>query len=199
SSIPSKGHGDSGHNIPKAAPKRSSNPLSGIGLAPPPFQEADAIAPLPMRKPSVWRKLMRLISGKAAPDVIHLSVLGPPAVVPGQTVTVMVNLHTPEVTDSVRTLSRAIQSDAELLGTGCVGAMVVRDTELAVHLTVTSAGVSKSLLTFIWRGSPRRLLFELHVPWEASSGPALGVVTVGYKNICVAKTEISLNILPRKG
>jgi len=152
-----------------------------------------------VRKPSLLQKLSRLLFGKALPDVIHLSVLGPPEVVPGQTVTVMVNVHTPETTSSVRTLSRAIQSDAELLGTGVVAVRVARDTEIAVHLTVTSAGVSKSLLTFIWRGQPRRLLFELHFPWEASSGPALGVVSVGYKNICVAKTEISMIVLPRKG
>ncbi len=197
SSFPSKGRGDSSLDL-KAIPKRPSDPPSGIGLSSSPFQDVDPVEQ-PSAKRSLLGKLKRLLFWGKPQDEIQVSVFGPPSVVPGQTVRMMVNLHRPEMADNVRTLARAIQNDAELLGTGNVAVDVTRDTEVAVHLTVTGAGVSKSLMTFIWRGQPRRLLFELHVPWEASAGPAVGIVSVGYNNIRVAKTEISLTVLPRKG
>lgn len=182
----------------KVPTKPSFDPPSGIGLKVPPFREPEP-ANRSLTKQSLWARL-KSVFGLAKPaDHLQVSVFGPPIVVPGQTVRVMVNLHRPEMAESVRTLARAIQNDAELLGTADVAAEVSRDTEVAVHLSVSSAGVSKSMLTFIWRGQPRRLLFELHVPWEASSGAAVGIVSVGYNTILVAKSEISLTVLPRKG
>ncbi|MBA4191001.1 MAG: hypothetical protein C0467_23700 [Planctomycetaceae bacterium] len=190
--------GDSAADLAKLLSQPSSKPLSGIGLTTSPFidpgEKGESLA-----NRSLWRKLKRLFALEKPSDEVQVSVFGPPVVSPGQTVRVMVNLHRPESADSVRTLARAIQNDAELLGTGHVLGDIFRDTEVGVHLTVTGAGVSKSLLTFIWRGQPRRLLFELHVPWEASAGPAVGVATVGYNNILVAKVEVNVDVLPRKG
>src|SRR5205807_6201482 len=124
-----------------------------------------------------------LLFWQAARDTVQVSVFGPPAVAPGQTVPVAVVVHDPGSARSVRTLARAFQLDAELLGTGTLTAEVARGDELAVHLSVTNAGAAKSLLRFDWHGQPHRLAFDLHVPWESPGGPAPGLVSVGRADV----------------
>jgi hypothetical protein len=98
----------------------------------------------------------------------------------------------------VRTLARAFQHDAEPLGTGHLVREVPRGSELAVHLSVASAGVGRALVRFVWRGQPHKLGFDLHVPWESGDGPTPGLVSVGHADVRVGKIAFTLNVLPRK-
>lgn len=171
-------------------------------------EQAEAEGPLaveiepdefPVTESALWKKLKRnLLFWQATRDVVQVSVFGPPAITPGQSAKLSVYLHTPEVTESVHTLSRAFHHDSELIGTGRVAREVARHTQLAVHLSVVNAGVSKSLLTFDWHGQPHRLVFDLHVPWESPGGPARGLVSVGRDEVRIGKIEFRLMLLPRK-
>lgn len=146
----------------------------------------------------LWKKVKRnLMFWQDATDVIQVSVFGPTAT-PGQTVKLLVFLHTPDATANARTLARAFLHDAELIGTGYLTREVARASELAVHLSVANAGVAKALHKFAWRGQPHRLGFDLHVPWESPEGTSPGLVSVGLDNVRVGKIEFRLNVLPRK-
>lgn len=148
----------------------------------------------------LWKRLRRkVLFWKAPTDPVQVSVFGPVALAPGESARVCVVLHAPDAAESVRTLTRAFERDAELLGTAAVVREVARASDLAVHLTVTNAGVDRSLVTVPWRGQPNRLTFDLHVPWESPSGPAPGLVSVGQDDVRVGKVEFHLQILPRKG
>lgn len=148
----------------------------------------------------LWRKVKRsLLFWQTPQDVLRVSVFGPLSVTPGLAAKLSVFLHTPDTANSVRTLSRAFHHDAELIGTGSVTQEVTRDTELGVHLSVANAGISKSLLTMVWRGQPHRLVFDLHVPWESPGGAAPGLVSIGRNNVRIGKVEFWLTLLPRKG
>jgi hypothetical protein len=147
----------------------------------------------------MWKSLKRMMFWAAPTDVVQVSVFGPPAVSPGQTARVTVYLHTPDAVNSVRTLSRAFQHDAELIGRGYVARQVSRQTQLGVHLFTSNAAAAKSLHTFSWRGTPHRISFDVHVPWESPSGPAPGLVSVGRDDIRIGKIAFNLHILPRKG
>ena len=74
-----------------------------------------------------------------------------------------------------------------------------RAAEIGVHLFTSNAAAAKSLITFTWRGTPHRLSFDVHVPWESPSGPAPGLVSVGRANVRIGKIGFTLQILPRKG
>jgi hypothetical protein len=132
-------------------------------------------------------------------DPVQVSVFGPPALTPGQTARLAVVLHVPEAAESVRTLARAFHQGAELIGTGHLSREVIPDTDLAVHLSATNAGVAQSLVTFRWRGQPVRLSYDLHAPWESPPGPAPGLISVGRDNIRIGRIEFHLRILPRTG
>jgi hypothetical protein len=148
----------------------------------------------------LWKKVKRsLLFWQSPQDTLQVSVFGPKSVAPGQPAKLTVFLHTPETSDSVRTLSRAFHHDSELIGSGFLAQDVARDSELGVHLSVANAGVSKSLLTLTWRGQPHRLVVDLHVPWESPGGPAPGLVSIGRNNIRIGKVEFWLTLLPRKG
>lgn len=168
-----------------------------------PADPADALVPNPDAKPSLarpvgWRQVMRnLLFWQAPTDRVQVSVFGPPGVVPGKSARVVVFLHTPEAADSVRTLSRALEHGAELLGIGHLAQEVPRGSDVAVHLAITNAGVSRSLVSACWRGPPSRLGFDLHVPWESPGGPAPGLVSVGRENVRIGKITFELRILPR--
>jgi hypothetical protein len=146
----------------------------------------------------LWKKMKRnLLFWQAATDAVQVSVYGPPAT-PGRAIKLLVFLHTPAATESVRTLSRAFLEGAELIGTGFVAREVARGSELAVHLSVANAGVARALLKCPWRGQPQRLSFDLHVPWESPEGVSPGLVSVGRDNVRIGKVEFGLNVLPRK-
>jgi hypothetical protein len=165
----------------------------------PPGAEPPANDP-PQAQSALWRRLRRnLFFWKAPTDVVVASVFGPVSMTPGASARVCVVLHTPEAAESVRTLVRAFEREAELLGSAGLVREVARKSELAVHLSVTNAGVDRSLITFCWRGQPQRANFDLHVPWESPGGPAPGLVSVGRNNVRIGKVQFHLRILPRKG
>ena len=191
------------------AAKKSLDPRLS---APTPVQwhpaETDAAAASEPESPSddaapsqsvLWKALKRnLLFWQTSTDQVQVSVFGPRAVTPGQKVNLTIFLHTSEAAATVRTLSRAFQHDAELLGIGGLTREITRATELAVHLSVANAGVAQTLVAFVWRGQPHQLNFELHVPWESPGGTSPGLVSVGLKNVRVGKIEFRLNVLPRK-
>jgi hypothetical protein len=155
---------------------------------------------LPPPPSALWKKVRRnLLFWQAPRDTVQASVFGPVALTPGATGRICVVLHLPEQADSVRTLVRAFEHESELLGTGVLVREVARGSSLAVHLSVTNAGVDKSLVTFAWRGQSHRANFDLIVPWESPCGPAPGLVSVGRDNVRIGKAEFHLRILPRKG
>jgi hypothetical protein len=162
------------------------------------YEDLTTGEPLPP-KSALWKKLRRnFLFWKELTDPAQVSVFGPPAVTPGQTVRLVVFVHPPESADGVRTLARAFQRDVEPLGTSHLVREVPREAELAVHLAVANAGVAKSLVTFPWRAQPYRLGFELHVPWESPAGLAPGLISVGRNNIRIGKASFRLHVLPRK-
>jgi serine/threonine protein kinase len=147
----------------------------------------------------LWKKVKRnFLFWQATTDVVQVSVFGPSALAPGQSAALAVYLHTPDAGANVRTLARAFQHDAELVGTGYLTREVARTTELAVHVSVANAGLAKTLLACEWRGQPRRLAFELHVPWESPVGASPGLVSVGQQDLRIGKIEFHFNVLPRK-
>jgi serine/threonine-protein kinase len=179
---------------------RDADASSSLESMTPPPLETPELDDRPVTESALWKKLKRnLLFWQAPTDVVQVSVFGSLAIAPGQPTRVTVFLHCPDATDSVRTLSRAFHHDSELIGSGFVAHEVARDTELAVHISVMNAGVTKSLMKFIWRGQPQRLVFDLHVPWEAPSGQSPGLISVGRDDVRIGKTEFRLNLLPRKG
>src|SRR5262249_3200095 len=134
----------------------------------------------PPPAPVFWKTVKRnLLFWAPATDPVRVSVFGPAAAVPGQSVMLDVYLHAPSAESNVRTLARAFQYGAQLAGTGYLTREVLRASELAVHLSVANAGVVTSLMTCRWRGQPRHLRFEIHVPWESPEGASPGLVSVG--------------------
>ncbi|MDY3557047.1 hypothetical protein R5W24_006231 [Gemmata sp. JC717] len=159
-------------------------------------------APPPGEPPAssaMWKTLRRnVLFWKAPRDAVQVTVFGPSAAPPGQTVRLTIFLHPPDAVASVRTLSRAFQGDAEQVGTGYLAREVARGAELAVHVSVANAGVGKALMKCQWRGQPHRLSLDLHVPWESAEGWTPGLVSVGLDDVRVGKVEFWLNVLPRK-
>ena len=142
-----------------------SDQLSGMRVKP------EAAAPAPPANSVVWKKVRRnRLFWQAPRDAVQVSVFGPSAATPGQTVRLTIFLHTPDAAANVRTLSRAFQHDAELIGTGYLAREVPRGAEPAVHVSVANAGIAKTLVKFVWRGQPHKLGFDLHVPWESAEG-----------------------------
>ena len=164
------------------------------GALPPPADE-----PRPPKNSFLLKKVRRnLLFWQAMRDPVQLSVFGPAAAAPGQTVRLTVYLHAPGAAANVRTLARAFHHDAELIGTGFLAREVPRGAEPAVHVSAANAGVGKALLKCVWRGQPHRLGFDLHVPWESAGGWSPGVVSVGLSDVRVGRVEFWLNVLPRK-
>lgn len=164
-------------------------------------EDAAEVAPVAPAKPSgsVWGKLKRgLAFWKAPTEELQVSVFGPAGATPGQTVSLTVFVHVPSTADNVRVLARAFQHDADLIGTGFLTREVARAAPLAVHMSVANAGVGRAQHEFEWHGQPKRLVYELHVPWESPEGPAPGLVSVGTGDVRIGKIEFRLQIRARK-
>ena len=180
------------HTEPPPDPSTGSRP--GLPIDPEPSE------PPPLTDSVLWKKLKQnLMFWRPPTDVVQVSVFGPQSLTPGQPAKLSVYMHTPGTAESVHTLCRAFHHDAILIGTGYVTREVAREENVSVHLTVSNAGVTKSMLTFMWRGQPHRVVFDLHVPWESPGGPAPGVVSIGIDNVRIGKVDFRLHLLPRKG
>ena len=153
----------------------------------------------PKASGSVWAKLKRgLAFWKVRTEQLQVSVFGPAAATPGQPVKLTVFVHVPSTADNVRVLARAFQHDADLIGTGFLAREVAHAVKLAVHLSVANAGVAQAQLEFDWNGQPKRLVYELHVPWESPEGPSPGLISVGAGDVRIGKIEFRLPIRARK-
>jgi serine/threonine kinase PknH len=153
----------------------------------------------PVTNSVLWKKVKRnLFFWQTPTEVVQVSVFGPAAVSPGQSAKVWVYFHAPAATESIHIQSGAFQHNAKLIGSGYMAREVAYKTELGVHLSMANAGVSRSLLTFVWRGQPRALVFDLHVPWESPGGPAPGLVSIGRDKVRIGTIAFHLMLLPRK-
>jgi hypothetical protein len=149
--------------------------------------------------PTLWRKVHRsILFWRSVRDVVQVSLFAPSAVTPGQSTHLVVYLHPPEATASIRTLCRAFHHEAELIAWSYLGVEVARQSTVAVHLSLMYAGVARSLVNVVWRGHPLRLVFDVHVPWESPAGPADGVVTAEQNHCGIGTVNFQLIILPRK-
>src|SRR5262245_37576178 len=154
---------------------------------------------LPPTNWTLWKRVKRhLFFWQAARDCVQVSIFAPAAVTPGSSVKLTAYLHLQEAAESVRTLSRAIQHDAELIGSGFVSSEVARGTELAVHLAVANVAIIGPVIPFVWQAQPHRVAFDLHVPWESPEGPSPAVLSIAADKVRIGRIVFSLHVLPRK-
>lgn len=146
----------------------------------------------------LWKKMKRkVLFWQTAGDTVQASVFGPHELIHSQTPKITVFLHSPAAADSVGTLARAFHHGAALLGTCRLAHEVVRGSRLDVHAAVEHAAVTNAILSCTWQGQPRRLTFELVVPWEAPLGEALGVISIGRDDVRIGKVEFPMAILDK--
>jgi serine/threonine protein kinase len=146
--------------------------------------------------PVLWKRMkQKVLFWQEKGDTVQISVFGPPAVARSQTPKLTVFLHSPAATVSVATLARAFHHDAVLLGSSSAAQAVTRGWRVAVHLAAAHLAVANPLRTCNWQGQPHRLDFELVVPWEAPTGPAHGVASIGRDDVRIGKVEFVIPIL----
>ena len=146
----------------------------------------------------LWKKMKRkMLFWQTAGDTVQVSVFGPHELIHSQTPKLTVFLHSPLAAESVATLARAFHHGAVLLGTCRLASEVMRGSRLDVHAAIENAVVTNPLASFTWQGQPRRLAFELVVPWEAPVGSALSVVSIGRDDVRIGKVEFPVPILDK--
>lgn len=155
------------------------------------------VVPPPPRHNPLGSAARSLAFWRPPADDVQLSVFGPPEIAPGQRVKFIIYAHLPGVSDNVITLCRAMNKGTELLGAGHAERPVSRGATLALHLTLTSAGVAKSHVKFPWAGQPQPKTFDVFVPWESPPGLAGGTLTVALDDATVATVPIHFVVLPR--
>ncbi len=178
-------------------------PVSVGGAAPPP--NAPVVRPPvglpdpPLFARSPVRAARSLMFWKKPPDAVLLSVFGPPEVAPGQRFQVLVYASLADAFVGVSTLCRAVHAGTDLLGVGYIDRPVPPGTAVGLHLALTSAGVSRSLLEFTWTGQTQPKSFELVVPWESPPGLTAGALSAGIAGQRAGTVPLHLVIRPRSG
>ena len=175
-------------------------PVHVAGAAPPP--DTPVVRPpvvVPDPPPFVRAPARGLLFWKKRPDAVLLSVFGPPEVAPGQRFQVQVYASRAESFVGVSTLCRAMHAGTDLLGVGYVDRPVPPGTAVGLHLAVTNAGVSRSLLEFTWTGQTQPKAFELVVPWESPPGLTAGELSAGIAGQRAGTVPLQFVIRPRSG
>ncbi len=179
-------------DLPRPVGWDTTGPKSdGDGMTRPPV----VVPPAPRR--AIGGLVRGLAFWRAPADAVQLSVFGPPEIAPGQRVKFIAYAHLPDVSDNVITLCRAMNKGVELLGAGHADEPVTRGAEVALHLTLASAGVAKSLVQFTWAGQPKPKTFDVFVPWESPPGLAAGTLTAGIADVLTATVAVHFVVLPR--
>jgi serine/threonine protein kinase len=140
------------------------------------------LPPTPVEPPqfsvSLFRKMRSTLFGTPIPEVLQLSIFGPSKVVAGQTIRFQVFAHPPVTFESMKTLARTLQTNADLLAHGFADVPVARGESLTFQFAVANAGVGESNVTFPWNGQPLPKTFDVFVPWESQTGVTAGVLNV---------------------
>jgi hypothetical protein len=129
-------------------------------------------------------------------DAVQLSVFGPSQVSAGGRVKLLVYAHLPDAFGGVTTLCRALNPDAELLGSGYVQKPIPRDTTLGLHLTLADATVPKPLVEFPWAGQTHPRSFDLIVSATAPAGVIDGMLSAGWQEKRVGEVAFQLVVTP---
>lgn len=175
-------------------------PVHVAGAAPPP--DTPVVRPpvvVPDPPPFVRSPARGLLFWKKRPDAVLLSVFGPPEVAPGQRFQVQVYASRAESFVGVSTLCRAMHAGTDLIGVGYIAQPVPPGTAVGLHLAVTNAGVSRSLLEFTWTGQTQPKAFDLVVPWESPPGLTAGELSAGIAGVRAGTVPLHLVIRPRSG
>jgi hypothetical protein len=166
----------------------------------PPGEDDGAVASSsgpPVQRVGLWRWLKSKLFGSPIPEVLQISLFGPPRVAAGQSLRLQAFAHPPVTFQSMRTLARAFVPDAELLASGYADRLVPRGASLAFHLAVANAGVGEPYVSFNWTGQPLPKTFDVHVPWESQTGVTSAVLSVAVGAERTAVLSFRLTVLTR--
>jgi serine/threonine protein kinase len=151
----------------------------------------------PKQRAGLWRWLKSKLFGSPIPEVLQISLFGPPRVAAGETLRLQAFAHPPVTFQSMRTLARAFVPDADLLASGYADRLIPRGTALTFHLAVANAGVGEPYVSFRWTGQPLPKTFDVHVPWESQTGVATAVLSVAVESDRTAVLSFRLSVLMR--
>ncbi len=134
---------------------------------------------------------------KAAADTVQITVFGPAEIAAGGKGKLLVYAHLPEAFGGVATLCRALNPDAELLGSGYIQRSIPRESTLGLYVSSAAASLAKPLVELVWGGQTQPKSFDLLIPWEATPGLADATLVAGWKDQRVGEVGFQLIITPR--
>lgn len=164
---------------PEPAPRTRVRTV--VSVPPPPMFDLPAVRAA--KSVLFWRKQA---------DAVQLSLFGPPEVAAGGRVKLLVYAHLPDAFGGVATLCRALNPDAELLGSGYVQKPIPRDSNLGLHLNLAGATVSKPLVEFPWTGQTHPRSFDLIVAATTPAGVIDGILAAGWQQKRVGEVPFQL-------
>lgn len=150
------------------------------------------IPPPPAFDHKAARAARSLLFWKKPTDTVQLSIFGPPAVTPGQRTKLIVYAHLPEAFSGVATLCRALNPDAELLGSGYIQRLIPRDSPVQLHLTVGEGSVPKPLVDLTWTGQTQPRSFDVLMPRESAAGWTAAMLSAGWERQKVAEVPFQV-------
>lgn len=165
----------------------------------PRVRTAVTVPPPPMFDLPAFRAAKSVLFWRKQADAVQLSVFGPPLVPAGGRVKLLVYAHLPEAFGGVTTLCRALNPEAELLGSGYVQRPIPRDSTLGLHLNLIEATVTKPLVEFPWAGQTHPRSFDLTLSATAPVGVIDGLLSAGWQEKRVGEVPFQLVVTPPTG
>jgi serine/threonine protein kinase len=162
--------------------------------------------PPPLKLPQVQAPSVDLVTRWTRPllfwlptlDGLACTAFAPERLRLGESITILVFPHAPELIVNVASLARAQSAAVRQAIATPLTRPIPRGSGLAMHLTAGPLGVDPPLQTLMWRGSPVGAAFRLFAPRDCPLGTVTAVISLGSNNRLVGQIQVPLTLDPSK-
>jgi serine/threonine-protein kinase len=187
--------------VPPPTPGSSVLRQAQVSVSPPlpqPVRNNVQVASKPAEKSRflgrVWDKLA---FWKPTRDAVQCSVLAPPVLPLGNTVTLPIFAHC-EPAETVLAMGRTYFPGHRLVGTTSLRRDIARGARMTFHLALPGITLDTPVQKFVWRGQAMPLPFAVRVPTDCRPGEIVGLLTIGEENDVITSFEFPMQIGRKK-
>ena len=134
---------------------------------------------------------------KKVADEVHCTVFAPLQVSPGDSFLVQVFAHLAEQARQLLAMPKAADADARRRDSVELDERVEFGQELVFELTLVGLDVREpTTMPLVWKGKPRSVKFDVHVPEGCPSKSVIGTVHIYRLNVPIGILRFKLEIVP---
>ena len=144
--------------------------------------------------PEIMKYSQEIYKKIALKDIVECTVFSPPDIALETSILVQVFVHNFTDEESVKTIAKEFDKDAERRGFTTLTTKVTIESLLSFHLEIDELEILSPIKTLVWYGRPASVTFMVTAPKSALLGNHFGTVTISQNSVPIGHIQFKITV-----